>query len=735
VDQSRTRLTAAGTALAALLVFFVYLTTMAPGLFWRDSAEFAMLGFNLDIGHPAGSPTFTMLSGLLARTPLGSIAFRANLISGLFGLLAVATVLWCATGIARRVAPKLDNHIAWAAGALAVSPMLFSPGYWYWAGAAEVYTGQIALLALLIGMTLKCTETDSHPPDFRVQLALAFILGLSCGLHMVMILYAPAFGIVLFLTRRSDFNPSRIAAFAAAFFVGASIFLLLPIRSATDPPFDYGNTETLSALLVHITGRQYGELLRTYPWHRIIENLGALAGHLRTHLSLPHLAFALAGLFMLARRSWRTVLLLAAIAIGHFYLYLRDWDDDFGYLTIYLLVALVASAGIAALVSRLNNRKATVAVLLIAAFATTGWQLASNRAYCDKSENDLLLRQTRAVLDSLPNDALLVSYEDHLNYASVYVQSIERWREDVVHFHRAYLDQPDYLHHRRPDLEVAALEDDRPYGPYRFLRNNAGDHPPFWDHGHETPHTMPVDRLAPWGRVTKVLDKPIQLIDVWSQKSKSLLDRTIEPIIADPAFGNGDWTSVEVTSRFFSNRSKYYFDRGDRYISQKFLERSIAMRPGFAPTYGQLAALEASFGNAEAARAAVENGLEIDPLDDFLWKTLGLLAFRQEDNETASDALSRSLDLNGAQPDVALQLARTFYKIERYDKAEKAARDALAYPSDPKTVTSATEMLARSLLRQGIFVEAEKLLARLVEENPEEEFYRKLLAVCRQAAE
>ncbi len=153
-------------AAASLIVLAVYMMTIAPGLFWRDCAEFVMIPFNLDIGHPAGSPAFTMLAGFFARLPIGSIAFRSNLFSALMGALALIFFVYAARSVIRRVAPELKDPVALALSTFAVVPLLFSTGYWYWAVTAEVYTSMLGAVALAIGLTLNQTG-DRTGPDLR----------------------------------------------------------------------------------------------------------------------------------------------------------------------------------------------------------------------------------------------------------------------------------------------------------------------------------------------------------------------------------------------------------------------------------------------------------------------------------------------------------------------------------------------------------------------------------------
>ena len=719
--------------LGCLAVLMVYLATIAPGIFWRDSAEFVMIPFNLDVGHPAGSPTFTMLAGMLARIPLGSIAFRSNLASVLLGALAFFAFAFAALSVIRRVSPGISGPVAAAIAAAATAPLLFSPGLWYWTVAAEVYSTMMVLIALAIGMVLLHRWQDA-PLDLRALLALGFLLGLGCGVHMVIILYAPAFGIYLFVLRRRDLSLSRMAAMGAAFLAGFSVFLLLPIRSAVNPPFDYGNPESLSALLIHITGRKYSHILQSFPWLRIGENLSTLPGHLVSHLSWPHLAAACAGAVVLACKAWRTLVFFLLFLLGHFYLYVRDWKADFGYLPVYLIAALFAAAGAAYIVDRLGTnpaRRGSVLVWGFVGLAVIGaaWQINNNYVHCNRNGHDLVQRQTRALLDSLPPDALVVSYEDHINYASVYAQSIERWREDVLHFHRTYLAVPDYLAVRFPQLDTRPLNGE-PLAHHRFCLANASAHSPFWDFGWEGSGTIDPARLEPAGRFMRIGESEPEDLEAAAAASRALLENTLGPIWEDPNFNRHDWTAIEVTARFFSNRAMFYFHQGYPKLASQALERALALRPDFAPLYAQRAALRLATKDPKGAMGDLDTGLRLDPLDGSLWTTKGQLAVREKDFETAIHCFERSLKINRKQTSVSASLAKALYLADRHQQALNAAENGLRFATAPGLIGRLSETAALSLIRLERYDRAKQYLLDILAQRGDDERIRELIDFC-----
>ena len=150
--------------LTAFLLLAVYLLMMADNIFWRDSMEFALIGHHLDIGHPAGSPTFALVAKLTSLLPLGNLAWRANLVSVLSAVAAVLLLWGAAAKWIELLLPTLKKS-AWAWGAVAALAFAFSRSFWAWSEVAEVYSAQAALLAGLLWLTAVALRDE---PDVRV---------------------------------------------------------------------------------------------------------------------------------------------------------------------------------------------------------------------------------------------------------------------------------------------------------------------------------------------------------------------------------------------------------------------------------------------------------------------------------------------------------------------------------------------------------------------------------------
>jgi hypothetical protein len=247
--------------ITAALALPLYVRTLEPGLAFWDTGEFQTVGAVLGIAHPTGYPTYTMLLWLASvlLQPFGDPALRANLLSA--GLVAMAC------GLMASITALLSKH--WVVGLAAGVAIAVAPAVWSLALHADPHALHLALVAVLLGLLLgwQRRETASATGD-RWLIAAAVVFGLSLGNHALTFLLAP--GIALFLLAvggRALLRRRRlILSCAAALAVTTlAVYLYLPIRSAMNPPLDYGNPQTLEGFLYLALGLQFSGSFNAPP--------------------------------------------------------------------------------------------------------------------------------------------------------------------------------------------------------------------------------------------------------------------------------------------------------------------------------------------------------------------------------------------------------------------------------------------------------------------------------------
>src|SRR5918997_4305160 len=327
-------------ALAALFVFVLYLRTLAPTVLYYDDPgmlDAAMLQMQvavLGIAHPTGYPTYLTLSHLFTYLPVGDVAYRVNLASAAYGVLAVGAVFAAGYLLSRR------------AVAAAVAAVAFGVGEAIWSQAviAEVYT----MNALLISLTLVSLLLWRDRGRDRYLLLAAFLAGLCLTHHLTSGLLLPAALLFVGLVDRRRLLEWRLMLKGAGLFVlGLTPYVYLPIRAWMDAPMEANNPSNFERFWYVVSGGNLtgsffafgpaelpGRLL--FYWEHLIDNL---------HWGL--LVAAAVGFAAPLLWDRPAAGLLGSLYVGWvFYSIENDIPDiEVYFIPTYLVLALAAAAG------------------------------------------------------------------------------------------------------------------------------------------------------------------------------------------------------------------------------------------------------------------------------------------------------------------------------------------------------------------------------------------------------
>jgi hypothetical protein len=190
VTPSRSDWLEAGLIALALLFLYALTTPHTVGL--EDDGLFILSSYFLGIEHPPGYPLHTLLGKLFTYLPVGSVAYRVHLLSGVLGALSCAFLFMCARLLVRG---RLAAYVA--ALGLGVSKV-----FWSQAIIAEVYTLNTLFFFSLayLGLRLAPAYSDvaNAPHALRRLVGMAFLFGLSLSNHWpLMLLVAPGFAALL----------------------------------------------------------------------------------------------------------------------------------------------------------------------------------------------------------------------------------------------------------------------------------------------------------------------------------------------------------------------------------------------------------------------------------------------------------------------------------------------------------------------------------------------------------
>jgi len=187
---------------AALLLVasFVYLSTIEPTTSFWDCGEFIASSYKLEIGHPPGNPVFQLIARFFTLfAGAEKAAMMVNAMSAICSALTIMFLFWTITHLGRRIVEKggntltLNSSVAiWGSGVLGALAYTFSDTFWFSAVEGEVYAMSSLFTAAVFWAMLKWEEEANEPYSNRWIVLIAFLMGLSIGVHLLNLLTIPA---------------------------------------------------------------------------------------------------------------------------------------------------------------------------------------------------------------------------------------------------------------------------------------------------------------------------------------------------------------------------------------------------------------------------------------------------------------------------------------------------------------------------------------------------------------
>ena len=221
-------------AIAAL----TYLLTMEPTASFWDCSEVISAAFKLDVGHPPGAP-FSMLVGhffsLFAKDP-GHVAMMVNSISALCSAFVILFLFWTITHLARKIIIKSEADYTTAniiailgAGFVGAMAFTFSDTFWFSAVEGTVFGFSALFTSLVFWLILKWERSSDRPGSDRWLILIAYMMGLSVGVHLLNLLTIPALVLVFYFKKNTPTAKGIIfSLLGGAVLLAAVLYGLIP---------------------------------------------------------------------------------------------------------------------------------------------------------------------------------------------------------------------------------------------------------------------------------------------------------------------------------------------------------------------------------------------------------------------------------------------------------------------------------------------------------------------------
>ncbi|MDP4222935.1 MAG: DUF2723 domain-containing protein [Bacteroidota bacterium] len=185
---------------------FTYLMTIEPtGSLW-DCGEFVATGYKLEIGHPPGNPVFMVMANFFSHLAGGNVTHIAAMVNSMSALASAFTILflfWTITHLSRKIIIRDENDLRFpriaavmAAGVVGALAYTFSDSFWFSAVEGEVYASSSFFTAIVFWAILKWEDASEEENADRWIILIAFLMGLSIGVHLLNLLTLPAIVLV-----------------------------------------------------------------------------------------------------------------------------------------------------------------------------------------------------------------------------------------------------------------------------------------------------------------------------------------------------------------------------------------------------------------------------------------------------------------------------------------------------------------------------------------------------------
>ncbi len=213
-----------------LVAFITYYLTVEPTVSLWDCGEFIASSYKLEVGHPPGAPFFMLLARFfsLFTSSVQHVALMINMVSVSASAFTILFLFWTITYFAEKILIKKDNFNSNNAIAVLLSGIVgsliytFSDTFWFSAVEAEVYASSSLFTAVVFWAILKWETISDQKYSNRWLILIAFLMGISIGVHLLNLLAIPAIVFVYYFkkyktTKKGVFYASLISIILLGF--------------------------------------------------------------------------------------------------------------------------------------------------------------------------------------------------------------------------------------------------------------------------------------------------------------------------------------------------------------------------------------------------------------------------------------------------------------------------------------------------------------------------------------
>ncbi len=741
--------------LSILLLGCIYYITLTPGLSPEDSGEIATAVYSLGIPHPPGYPLYIIASKLFTFIPFKTIIFRTNLFS-LFSAILCCLVLI-------KIIYKISSnfYVALVSGFI----LGFSRTFWSQAIVTEVYTFNLFIVSLFLLYSIEALNNIKY-----VQF-IAFLTGLLIVSHYSNFLIILPVWLVLFLKYRTKIFEIKNILWGI---FPLTLFLVLLIRSKSEPLIDWGNPENFHNFVIHILRLSFGSMISRAPrsFYNFLQQLKMFLKMCTMQIGLIPglivLAIALRGIKILSKtKKILFILLLISTSIGTILILNFKTDEESFYinrvffLQFYLMLIIVASVGF----SRL--KKLGILILCILALIAG----LSNYEYNNRSDDNFTLQYNRNLLKSASLNSVIFVAKDFATFPLLYLNKVEYIRPDIKFydwfgnvfkdifkrkdFHLLPAFKRDAIRERITDrirltnknetyyaFQRGTLDETKCLGLiYTFNKN----HPDFDINYYDFPE-VPENQIKYLDYFVKNMISVYYFHLGYYYKQKGNESKTEELFNISNKFGGNrgkhfvnlavnamkkknfgqaiDYLKQAISEDSSLDRAYFYlgniyFQKGNFNQAEKMYIECIRVNRLNGPAYNNLGNLYLKLGDREKAKQIFKQGLSTGY--GKLFNNLAIILLKEGELSAAENYLKQGIKVSPENVDLYLNLSVTLSRQNRWNEAREWLEKAIKIAPENKNVIL---NLALVYIKLKDFTKAKALLKKGAKKFPEDNRFK-----------
>lgn len=217
----------------------VYCLTIEPTASFWDCGEFITSSYKLEVGHPPGAPFFMLTANFFTQfvSDPAMVARMVNTMSALMSAACIMFLFWSITHLTKKLVVKEGEEITLAqiitimgSGLVGALVYTFSDTFWFSAVEGEVYAYSSLFTAVVFWLILKWEDVADEPHSDRWLVLIAYLTGLSIGVHLLNLLCIPAIVLVYYFKRNPNATAkgSILALIGSMGIVGVVLYGIVP---------------------------------------------------------------------------------------------------------------------------------------------------------------------------------------------------------------------------------------------------------------------------------------------------------------------------------------------------------------------------------------------------------------------------------------------------------------------------------------------------------------------------